>query len=370
MAHRRVFLKRHTFAGTALAVTILLSGCAAPSDGPARAPSPSPTPSPTAARLVEPVSALPLACADLTPARLVATIVGADASDQRSRASAVWAAADRQAGILTCSWTTEREPRSFLNVSLERHSALKQADTEYGQVVAAGLPGADIGADLSGISCSANPASGTDCSISAIVGDYALTMSTYSAEPVGDVRSALHGAATTTVSRLRADPVPPVWERPASAWPADLDCAKVAAAADLSAATGVPGLEVVDVTGYGEDYHQRIEVASIGGSRNCLWNVPASTDDRPFAVALQTVAGGGWAFEPFTKATTGRRVRVPGADEAVITCDSTGGCSLEGRIGQNVFSLGSWFYSADLTEAQTLAAAGAVAAALRADYGG
>ncbi|HEY4152975.1 MAG TPA: hypothetical protein VGM38_06600 [Pseudolysinimonas sp.] len=364
---------RRTVSGIAIPLLVLgaLAACTATNGAPSASPS-SPrvdaTATPTPNPLSEPASQLPGDCADFLATTVAAGVLDAaitssESRDTRSDARTIDRVSDRQSGDLVCSWDTAT-PSLSLYLEVRRNAAVLAADPLGWWKVTGSVSGVD--ADHAEATCTDVPTAGGNCEIDAALGDYWVDLSVLT--PAGVSSSAKKSAAIDAMARvldrLRSEPVPALWQRPAGAWPGNVDCAALGAHADVAIAMGLAGVTVADTTRSGEDFQLSDAVARLGGASQCTWSTPEG-----LVAELDLTAGGGWVLSSTDAEST--PVSIAGADIARLTCSAHDNslCSIAARVGVDLAIVTGSNLDDRPTTAQLTAMAAAIIAGLRAVHG-
>lgn len=323
---------------------VVLAGCTPPN--PAPSPTPTPTeasPTPTAAPALpdRPGAAFPGGCDDLVPrassvapggaVSFVPTVLDLPAAE---------AASAEQAGTLRCTWafTASGDERDELSVALHRHAGDLVPGLAGGGVGYPGGSPAQIDADESSILCSAYQER-QSCQLMFVVGDYLgiVSLSVTTADDVSVASTALTGALTDTVDRLRTSDEPAGWTPPEGSWTIPIDCGALVADGSLAAGAGWSSAVVVDDPGMGVE-----PTSDLGGLTSC----PLSDGAGEGFLAFLT-AGGAWIWEDVAALPGLVEVEIDGADHAGVICDSSpASCQAVAVVGPNVVTaLGSADFS-------------------------
>lgn len=368
-------LVRIAFAAASVTV-LLLSGCAPRDAGPSTNPATS-TPTPTASVVpvvtTAPPAQFPAGCDQLLVASELKAITFADLKPVAMAAyqTPLARAAETQAGVLKCSWTSRLVNLQF---TVER-GVHDEVYAEYRLPAAADAEVDTLGADRSELGCEGDENFYT-CSVVAVDGDYFITgqftVDDYIYEK-HEIAAMFTKVFTPAITRLTAEPEPAVWEAPAGSWPLLLDCAEIETGGEVADAFGNDALIPARIAfdRFGEPLPSDAEGA--GGETTCVWS--DTTGDAPEGsvteVALLAVAGGAWYGDLVETGSgvTVTVVEVEGTDDASVRCVVDAQCTLSARIGSNAFefrgAIGGAF-SAPVQAKDLIAAAPAIVAGLRA----
>lgn len=333
---------------------------------PTSTPTPTPTvtrtatprPTPTVAPVVAPVPSAPIDCATLASGVDLSTLIATPAPWTRFVSTPTQAAED-EAGVLTCHWSTGADGYSALTIRVSDDTAAGAA--WIARDVSAGANPLAVDAAASSSRCAGES---SECQGAVVTDTWWIDVSSadYSRMPT-DSEVPLTAALRGILSQLDGLTPTPAWTAPSTSWDTVTDCAALATATPMSTLLGSPRLAgPMDIPTYENDAGSMTEVATQGRVLQCQWYVDPGDEPAGTLTHLPvTLAPGAeWAFGR----NSGEPITIVGADEATYTCVSGEGesCFIDLVSDGTYFQIGFGSLPTPQLKSQLVTAAEAIVA--------
>ncbi|RFA14976.1 hypothetical protein B7R22_07780 [Subtercola boreus] len=300
------------------------------------APTVSPTstpPAPTTAApdFSAPTPTVPLTCAELGAAVDLASLM----SDPVEGSPTLFRPEDaalRQAGVLSCQWSSAEFSIVQLDVATDPSAGL----TDVADGLQNGAASLDVG-DASMVSCEQLSAG---CSASIVSGSYWVNIHYQGANVYPETGPALlQGAGRSLIDALAEQPTPlQSWTMPPTTWSPVTECSALETSVPMATILQSPlVVGPAPLNPGSENGIQRTQPDSYA----CRWSVPdgeTPADGEVSALTVQVAPGARWAY-PATSGAGIEPIAVDGAQDAGLECQSAGGAA---QCWLNVLTDDSW----------------------------